>query len=638
MARSALRESDEVQRLLFDASPLPLFVFDVETLSPLAVNPAALELYGFAHDDFLQLSVAALSVGMDAATVRAQLAALGDATASGISRYRRRDESEFVAEYTTRALSFAGRRARIAVVNDVTARIEAEHMRALLAAIVESSNDAIVSKRLDGTITSWNAAAERLFGYTPREAVGRPIGILIPPERGEEERTLLTRIAAGQRVDHYETVRRRKDGTLVPVSLSLAPILDAAGNVVGASKTARDLTAQHTAAEALRRTEEQLRQAQKMEAVGRLAGGIAHDFNNVLSVVIGYSALLLDSLDRTDPIAADLTEIRKAAEHASTLTRQLLLFSRQQVVEPKVLDLNEALTAMAKILQRILGEDIELTPVPGANLGRIVADPSNVEQVIMNLVVNARDAMPTGGKLTIETGNVELDAHYAREHLGTKPGPYVMLAVTDTGTGMAAATQARIFEPFFTTKGVGKGTGLGLSTVFGIAQQCGGSVWVYSELAKGTTFKVYFPRVDATPEAPRSVHPPATLRGSETILLVEDQEQVRTVAAGILKRSGYLVLTAENATEALRLGAGHAGVIHLLLTDVVMPQMSGPELAQQLIGARPELKVLCMSGYTDDSVVRHGALDRGIAFLQKPFTPESLTRRVREVLETKPRD
>jgi len=631
-AHRSLRESGEAHRLLFDASPLPIFVFDAETLSPLAVNRAALELYGFELDDFMRRSVAELAV-TDHETVPARLATLGDDEASGVARYRRRDGSEFVAEYTTRALSFGGRRARIVVLKDITARIEAENMRALLAAIVESSNDAIISKHLDGTITSFNAAAERLFGYTAREAIGSPVTLLFPPDRVDEERVLLGRLMAGERVDHYETVRRRKDGSLVNVSLSLAPVLDASGKVIGASKTVRDLTAQTAAAEALRRTEEQLRHAQKMEAVGRLAGGIAHDFNNVLSVVLGYSSLLLENLDASQPMTADLAEIRKAALHATDLTRQLLLFSRQQVTEPKVLDLNETLAGMARILRRVLGEDIELTPVSGANLGRIRADPSHAEQVIMNLVVNARDAMPRGGKLTIETDNVELDARFAREHLGSNAGPHVMLAVTDTGTGMDAATQSRIFEPFFTTKGAGKGTGLGLSTVFGIAQQCGGSVWVYSELGQGTTFKVYFPRVDAVVDAPRTLQAPATLRGSETILLVEDQEQVRAVAAGILKRNGYHVLSASSAAEALRLGAAHAGKIHLLLTDLVMPQMSGAELANQLTTTRPELKVLCMSGYTDDSVVRHGVLDSRIAFLQKPFTPESLTRRIREVLE-----
>jgi CheY-like chemotaxis protein len=302
-----------------------------------------------------------------------------------------------------------------------------------------------------------------------------------------------------------------------------------------------------------------------------------------------------------------------------------------------VLDLNQLIFGMDKMLKRILGEDIDLASLPSRKLGRIRADPSNVEQVIMNLAVNARDAMPTGGKLTIETGNVDLDADYAREHLGSVPGPHVMLAISDTGAGMDRATQARIFEPFFTTKEPGKGTGLGLSTVFGIVQQCGGNVWVYSEPGRGTTFKVYIPRVDDAADAPLASPPPVTLRGSETILLVEDQEQVRVVAEGILKRNGYRVLVASGAGEALLLGEKHSDIIELLLTDVVMPQMSGAELAKRIATTRPETKVLCMSGYTDDSVVRHGVLESGMAFLQKPFTPESLIRKVREVLDAPPR-
>jgi peroxiredoxin/CheY-like chemotaxis protein len=384
------------------------------------------------------------------------------------------------------------------------------------------------------------------------------------------------------------------------------------------------------------RLEEQLRQAQKMEAIGRLAGGVAHDFNNVLSVILGYGEMLLADTTPGDPRRGDIEEIHRAGMRAADLTRQLLTFSRQQVLAPKVLDLNDVLTSMDKMLRRILGADVDLVSLPAESLGRVRADPSNVEQVIMNLAVNARDAMPTGGKLTIETSNVILDERYARSHLGVKPGPHVMLAVTDSGTGIDKATLARIFEPFFTTKDSGKGTGLGLSTVFGVVQQSGGSVWVYSELGQGTTFKVYLPRVDAAVETARSVAPPASLRGSETILLVEDDDQVRLVARSILRKSGYLVIEAANAAEALLHSEMHQGTIDLLLSDVVMPQVSGPELARRLASDRPNMKVLCMSGYTDDSIVRHGVLDAHIAYLQKPITRDALTSRVREVLDGTP--
>jgi PAS domain S-box-containing protein len=556
-----------------------------------------------------------------------------DGSLIGVAHHRRRDGSLFFVEYQSNPVSFLGHRARLAVITDITGRHEAEQMRSLLSAIVRSSSDAIVSKDLSGTITSWNAAAERLFGYSSQDAIGRSIEMLIPRDLREEEATLLATIASGVPVDNYETVRRRKDGELVHVSLSLSPILDASGKVVGASKTARDLGPQRAAATALRRTEDQLRQVQKMEAVGRLAGGIAHDFNNALSVILGCSGLVLRDLALTDPMREDVDEIRLAAVRAADLTRQLLMFSRQQVVEPRMLDLNQVLLDMDKMLRRIIGEDIDLVSLPARRLGRIQADPSHLDQVIMNLVINARDAMPTGGKLTIETANVDLDAEYAREHLGTKPGPYVMLAVTDTGHGMDDATRARVFEPFFTTKETGKGTGLGLSTVFGIVQQAGGSVWVYSELGRGTTFKLYFPHLADEAESPQPAPSCRLLGGTETILLVEDQERVRAVAYAILRRSGYRVIVAQSAGDALVVCEQHPGKIDLLLTDVVMPQLSGTELAKRVAQMRPETKVLYTSGYTDDSVVRHGVLDGEVAFLQKPFTPESLAGRVREVLD-----
>jgi two-component system cell cycle sensor histidine kinase/response regulator CckA len=379
--------------------------------------------------------------------------------------------------------------------------------------------------------------------------------------------------------------------------------------------------------------EEQLRQAQKMEAVGRLAGGVAHDFNNLLSVILSYADFAMEDLDTKDPLRGDMEEIRKAGLRAADLTRQLLMFSRQQVIEPKVLDLTDVLASMGKLLQRIVGEDVTLTTVPGASLGHVCVDPGSIEQVIMNLVINGRDAMPTGGSLTLETTNVTLDDHFVMSHHGATAGPHVMVSVTDSGSGMDKTTLARIFEPFFTTKEKGKGTGLGLSTVFGIVQQGGGTVWVYSEPGIGTTFKVYLPQVDAISGAPQPARDAVVRRGTETVLLVEDEDQVRDVARGILKRSGYTVLEARNAGEALLLCERHPTPIDLLLSDVVMPGMSGPELAKRLGGVRPEMKVLCMSGYTDDAAVRHGVIEAHFAYIQKPLTVDSLTRKVREVLE-----
>ncbi len=387
------------------------------------------------------------------------------------------------------------------------------------------------------------------------------------------------------------------------------------------------------AEKALRQSEEQLRQAQKMEAVGRLAGGVAHDFNNLLSVILTYVEMAAGTLEADDPVREDLMEAYTAATRAAALTRQLLLFSRQQPTETLVVDLHELLQGLNKMIWRIVGEDVDLVLVPPPAPGRVKVDPTHIEQVIMNLVVNARDAMPTGGKLTIETMNVVVGRGLRGPARLGEAGKLRHDGGHRHGMGMTADVQARIFEPFYTTKELGKGTGLGLSTVFGIVLQSEGRIWVYSEPGVGTTFKIYLPRVDAKVDEVRPAPTPVTLQGSETVLLVEDEDQVRTAAFNILSKYGYKVFSAARADEALALCEKHPGKIDLLLTDVDMPQMSGPELARRLTALRPELKVICMSGYTDDSVVRHGVTDSGMAYLQKPFTPQLLAHRVRAVLD-----
>jgi PAS domain S-box-containing protein len=460
---------------------------------------------------------------------------------------------------------------------------------------------------------------EQLLGHSPLE--------LYPGFEGTEihqalERALRT--GERQRIDDEFT---HADGEIGQFELNIQPVPN--GLVV----LSIDQTERRRAELRRDSLEQQLRQAQKLEAIGKLAGGVAHDFNNLLSIILGYGEDILSELPEDSPFREDLGEIQTAAQRAAELTRQLLLFSRQQVLEPRVLDLNEVVGGMHRMLGRLLGEQLELSIVPAGDLGNVRADRGSLEQVLMNLAVNARDAMPNGGRLTIETANVTIDEAFVQQHLGSKPGNYVFLGVTDTGIGMDAETRRRIFEPFFSTKAPGKGTGLGLSTVLGIVQQAGGGIWVYSEPGHGTTFKVYLPRVDAAADSNSPLPPPANLGGTETVLLVEDEQAVREVARRILERHGYTVLAAQSASDALLLGESHPSAIHLLLTDVVMPRMSGAELAERLLARRPELKVLYMSGYTDGSIATQGILAAATAFVQKPFSSEAMARKVRSALD-----
>jgi PAS domain S-box-containing protein len=718
------------------------------------VNAAFTTLFGFERDELFGHTTEEMGIVEAHATAELRARIGVDKTASNAElEVRTREGRIRHVLLGTNLTELYGEPHTITTFVDITERRVAEIASNRLAAIVESSSDAIIGKDLDGMITSWNRGATKIFGFEPSEIIGSSIMRLIPHDREDEERHILQQIRSGQSIESFETVRRAKDGQLLDVSVTASPIKDAAGRVIGASKVARNITERKRAEAALKASEERMRfalenaeigiwdidyatgvvrwsttleaqyglqpgafvgtieavvervhpddrsavsstlrtaamsgedftmlnrsiwpngevhwlsgagrfqlgdggrptrglgismditerrtleeqyqQAQKMEAVGRLAGGVAHDFNNLLTVILGYCELLLRDIDEGDRRRNDVAEIQSAGARATRLTRQLLAFSRKQIVEPAILDFNQLATDLEAMLGRLIGEDVEIVLDLVPDVWCVMADRGQIEQIVMNLFVNARDAMPDGGVITLQTENVALDAQYSNAHPGASAGDYVALVVTDTGTGMTPAVQARIFEPFFTTKEVGRGTGLGMATVFGIVAQSGGSIDVRSEINRGTSFRIYFPRTKLTEfvsGAPTVAGP--TRAVTQTVLVVEDEEGVRELARRLLERLGYTILVAANAREALKL-VDDGLPIDVILTDVIMPGTSGPELVAQLLERRPLLRVLYMSGYTDEAIDHHGVLKPGIAFLNKPFTAESLDEKLRDVL------
>jgi two-component system, cell cycle sensor histidine kinase and response regulator CckA len=521
----------------------------------------------------------------------------------------------------------SGRAVRMeGIVQEITTRKFAETQTKLLAAIVESSQDAIYAKDLAGNVTSWNPAAEQIFGYTAAEIVGQPVRLLAVPGKESEFADVLHRVSHGETIHQFETQRRAKNGKILDVSLTVSPLRDAHGSIVGLSSIARDVTDLHV-------VERQLRQAQKMEAVGQLAGGVAHDFNNLIMVVNSYAQMILDHRGAVPDVRQQAERILQAGEKAASVTRQLLAFSRKQMQDLKVVDLNDLVRNFCKLLPRVLGEDVAIVVETKPEVILVKADQGQVEQILMNLAVNARDAMPVGGKLTIALQNLAIDADYCLQHgLGVYSGNYAAISVRDSGLGMDSETKARIFEPFFTTKEIGKGTGLGLATVYGIVKQHKGMIWVYSEPGLGTEFKIYFPLCESRSAAEALPAVRANVEGgSETILLVEDEDSLREVLENYLTSKGYRVLAAENGHLAIRLGENYPRQIDLLLTDFIMPGMRGPQVAAEVLKTNPQAAVIFMSGYVDRDLKAESAQFKH-SFLQKPLSLRTLAEQIRLAL------
>jgi two-component system cell cycle sensor histidine kinase/response regulator CckA len=632
-ADAELLSSEERYRRLFESAKDGILILDATTGIVVEANPFMTELTGFARRALVGRHLWEIGPFADSASSKTSFAELQD---KNYVRYddlplRTKGGLTVDVEFVSNVYLVNDKRVVQCNIRDISSRKRAEHTLRLRERAIEAVLQGIVitdPTQLDNPIIYASPGFSRLTGYDDEEILGQNCRFLQGPGTDTVQISMLRDAIREGRACTVEVLNFRKDGSPFWNNVAISPVREGDGQVTNYVGVQTDVTSR-------RQLEAQLLHAQKMEAVGRLAGGLAHDFNNILSVILSYAELICDDIHLEEPLRADVSEIKAAGLRAADLTRQLLAFSRQQVLDPKVLNLNQSLAGMEKMLRRLLGADIEITILPAVGLGNVKADPGQVEQIIMNLAVNARDAMPQGGKLTIETANIELDDDYAREHHEVRAGSHVLMAVSDTGAGMDKETVARIFDPFFTTKEQGKGTGLGLATVFGIVKQSGGHIFVYSEPGKGSAFKIYLPKVGARiDEAPAAEHEPLLERGGYTILLVEDGDQVRNLARTILRRQGFVVLDAPNGGEALLICERHEGNIDLLLTDVVLPRMSGRQLAERLVPMRPGMKVLYMSGYTDDAILQHGIIDSGFAFLQKPFTPTTLTRKVAEVLRS----
>jgi PAS domain S-box-containing protein len=644
-AEEALRESEGRFRAIFEQAAVGVCQVETETGRFRMVNKKYCDIVGYTQEEMAETTLMEITHPDDLQESLDNVQRLIRGEIRDITfekRYIRKDGSIIWVNATISAMWDVGEKPNyhIAVVQDITdhKKVEAalRESEEKYRTILRDMEEGYYEVDLAGNFLFFNDPIPEFGGYSRDEFMGTNYRGYTNGETAKEVYEVYNQVyTTGSPLKGFEWKIRRRDGTESYVEASIFLNRDSKGNPIGFRGLVRDITQRKRQEEERMQLEAQLLHAQKMEAVGRLVGGIAHDFNNLLTTIIGYTELVMMRMEKDNPLYGDLEEIKKSGERAADLIRQLMAFSRRQIIQPVVLALNRVIRDMEEMLHRLIGEDIQLVMTLGSDLWKVRVDPGQIEQVIMNLAVNARDAMPLGGRLTIETLNVDLDDGYARNHgVELTPGPYVMLAISDTGTGMDKETQSKIFEPFFTTKDKGRGTGLGLSTVYGIVKQSNGFIWVYSEPGEGTTFKIYLPRAEGTETLRKEKSPREAVGGSETILVVEDDQSVRELAANALSAYGYTLLQAGTGEEALEVLSEHEGEVHLLLTDVVLPGMSGRDLAEGLTSRSPHTRVLYMSGYADNAIVQHGVLEEGIAFIQKPFSPDSLARKVREVLDS----